>query len=199
LDGDGNLDIVFTYYGGKVHAIKHDGTPLPGWPVSLPYTDTGIRTRGGVSVGDIDGDGKPDVLVNDGEGGSITAISAFNYRGEKIPGWPYLVNPTAAAPKSYAQGAAIIADINRDNKAEVVFSYVRYKSAPHQDLGAEIQVLDPRAPYNASSMPWPMFQHDPQRSGKYGRPGYTPNQRPSYSNSVQPVSGSNRNGWFYFL
>ncbi|MEA2439713.1 MAG: hypothetical protein QOH76_1137, partial [Thermoleophilaceae bacterium] len=85
LDGDNRNEMVFGTSDGRVHAIKPDGSDLPGFPVHsdpLPLHTGGQGFKSGavspstsfgailasVATGDIDQDGKPEVVAADLEG-----------------------------------------------------------------------------------------------------------------------------------
>lgn len=87
LDGDNRNELVFGSSDGFVHAIRPDGTELPGWPVrgelpgfvsnhlaSKAYSsnevgsDLGGAMLAAVAVGDTDRDGIPEVYAADFEG-----------------------------------------------------------------------------------------------------------------------------------
>jgi hypothetical protein len=85
LDGDNRNELLFGTSDGIVHAIRRDGTELPGWPVhsdALPlHTGQPAFTSGDVSttssygailtslaVGDLDRDGTPEVVADDMQG-----------------------------------------------------------------------------------------------------------------------------------
>ncbi|HWE27723.1 MAG TPA: S8 family serine peptidase, partial [Polyangia bacterium] len=106
LLGDGRREIVFADTSGKVHAIKADGTELAGWPVkteTLPFLDAAHgnhakaaafsgtidparNTPAGATaaVGDIDGDGKPEVVVATWFG----SVWAWHADGSVATGFP---------------------------------------------------------------------------------------------------------------
>ena len=80
LDGDGNLEIIFGDSAGLIHAWRHDGTPLSGWPV-----DTGHGlSESPIAVGDLNGDGHLEVVAGTGSG----LILAYAADGSVLPGWP---------------------------------------------------------------------------------------------------------------
>ncbi|MFL5781901.1 MAG: FG-GAP and VCBS repeat-containing protein, partial [Thermoleophilaceae bacterium] len=82
LNGDNRNELVFATSDGIVHAMHPDGSELRGWPVRtdpLPlhigpaFTSGAVdRARGAVlasvAVGDVNGDGSPEVVVADFEG-----------------------------------------------------------------------------------------------------------------------------------
>lgn len=80
MDGNGTLEIVFGDASGRIQVYRHDGTPLPGWPV-----DTGHGLSDSpLAVGDLNGDGSPEVVAGT-SGGMVLAYTAA---GDVLPGWP---------------------------------------------------------------------------------------------------------------
>ncbi len=100
LDGDGVYEIVVGTASGEVLALRGDGTALDGWPVStdpladdhldaapwseggLPAPPDGIMAT--VAVGDLDGDGSPEVVAATQFGG----LYAWHADGTLVDGFP---------------------------------------------------------------------------------------------------------------
>ncbi len=116
LDGDGIREIVvgdhsLTAGNGAVHVLKNDGTLLDGWP---RYTAQWIY--GPPAVGDIDGDGNPDVAVGDQvlSGAPASRVYAWNAAGNNLSGWPtnliWSIN-----------NQIILADLDGDDEIELMW------------------------------------------------------------------------------
>src|SRR5664279_1657409 len=57
----GHKQIIFGTTSHKLYVLLHDGTPAPGFPVTLP-----ADVYSSPAVGDVDGDGIPDIVVGYG-------------------------------------------------------------------------------------------------------------------------------------
>lgn len=80
IDGDGDLEIVFTDAGHNIQIRHHDGSSLPGWPV---HVAAGL-SEGPAAVGDLNGDGRPSIVVGSLDG----QIFAFGPDGQLQAGFP---------------------------------------------------------------------------------------------------------------
>jgi hypothetical protein len=95
LDGDPESEIVFGLEDGRIVALDHDGSALPGWPVDIGT----FQADATIAVGDITGDGRSDVVAGNATG----YVYAFDRAGAELPGWPR--NTGTAAPAYVALGA----------------------------------------------------------------------------------------------
>jgi hypothetical protein len=93
LDGKPGLEIVVSALDGSLYAWRGDGRPVAGFPVVVRDPRTGRRSKlvSTPAVGDIDGDGRPEIVLGSNglrEGqGAAYAISA---EGNLHPGGPFV-------------------------------------------------------------------------------------------------------------
>lgn len=138
LDGDGLFEVVVSTATGSVYAIDGTGAVLPGFPVrttehpwlqahgSAPSWTTLDPLREGFSsqpaIGDVDGDGSPDVVI-----GSLAGqVWAWSSTGELLAGFPASIDgrpwpwgPGQAWDIGIFGGTALI-DIDGDGALEIV-------------------------------------------------------------------------------
>jgi hypothetical protein len=118
LNGDGRKDIIVgtglnfpNPNGHSVYAFDMSTRPLAGWPVWAPG-----RVMASPAVGDIEGNGHPDVVVL-AESGDVLA-----YRANGVLLWRTCnLDDTGACRDGYGvHGSVSIADVNHDGTQEVV-------------------------------------------------------------------------------
>ena len=119
LTADGVPDVVFSTFGGgnyttdgHLRAVNGgDGTEI--FTVSNSSYD--VRGAGSVTVGDIDGDGRPEILVCDESGSRIIAFEhdgTYKWRSPMLPG---------GGPKgSVDWGSTALADVDHDEEVEII-------------------------------------------------------------------------------
>lgn len=120
VNGDGVPESIYSL-ARHLHVVDGSGSPLPGWPRS---TDHSLLTP--PSVGDINGDGMMEVIVQGYDYLSNTrvrgTIYAFSANGSTLPGWPSRFDVTPSNMRRYLGDFITVTDINGDNSAEVLLS-----------------------------------------------------------------------------
>jgi hypothetical protein len=153
IDGDGKREIIVADSSGRVHAFRMDGSELPGWPARvelLPLVDPNSKHGKGhqmapaftmgqkpinasdigspigatPAVGDLDGDGKLEVVVATWNG----HVWAFRSNGQPVTGFPVtmrLDSDMYTVDRQYELedgfwGAPLLADLDGDKKPEIV-------------------------------------------------------------------------------
>ena len=127
VNGDGSADLIVGY-GDTIRIFDHSGALLPGWPQSVDPTHVGRLTQVSPAVGDLTGDGKPEIVAAAGQ------VFIWEANGTLLPGWPKSMG-------SQLVGLAID-DLNGDGVNEVIGT----------DAGGQVKVFD----NNGISFPgWP--------------------------------------------
>lgn len=164
LDTDPELEILWPINGGGnrcdlvvVETGIQDGTSgqvKAGWPVVLPG-----NTESSPVIGDITGDGVPDIVMGIGGGAteSPNNLYAFQANGSSVAGFPItLGGPVRATP--------VLCDLNQDGNVDIVCgSWDRL-----------LHVWTMPAAYNHALMPWPTFHGNTHRDGVMGDPMAVP-------------------------
>jgi hypothetical protein len=151
LDGDGRREIIVADAGGLVHALRADGSELPGFPASVPNiaalaaTPEGHTAAPGWSnppaanrprpgygaaitatpaIGDITGDGKPEIIVATYDG----HVVAIGRDGKILPGFPVELDRVSAAVARDRRhviddgffASPVLADLDKDGRLDII-------------------------------------------------------------------------------
>jgi hypothetical protein len=159
VDGDGRPEVIYVSSTAVssgtavIHVDRIDGTPLPGWPVTLPV-GSGDIFDGSPAVADVDGDGRLDLAV-----GSLEhKLFLFHDNGVLFPGWP------RTQGGDLRTASVSFADINGDAALELVAT----------TAGGEIAVYDtagnllPGWPRGVNGQPYPPAFADLENDGTLG-------------------------------
>ncbi len=155
MDADGQLEIIYApnYDGltGRLIVVDTDyvggtsGNIMNGWPVVLPGSSEASPV-----VGDIDGDGSPDILHGIG-GGNESApynLYAFHANGQPVSGFPI----TLTGP---LMNSCVITDLDWDQDVDIVYGGWDFK----------VHVWDMPFAFNRANVPWPTFGAGNLRDG----------------------------------
>jgi hypothetical protein len=150
IDEDGYGEVYINSYVeadgfifSRVYAFDHQGRPLTS--AGFPRNIMGNPTRCVPLVGDIDGDGKKELIV----GSSYEPMMAWEPDGSVTPGFPML-NLIADMETTPA-----LADLDADGDLEIMLPADDYR----------FHVLDLPGAYAAEKIDWGMVRRDPQNSG----------------------------------
>ncbi len=107
IDRNGYPEIVIPG-NNKIHCYSHTGAPFQNFPAVLDRIVPEGLIASPVSIGDVDDDGKPDIVF----GGPDRDVYAFGHDGKLINGFPMAVSvPVNAAP--------IVADLDGDGSVNI--------------------------------------------------------------------------------
>ncbi len=172
LDLDGNLEIIICTVNSQVHALKFDGSYVPGWPVDLSeYTGSLLRavneTRcnnlfANPLVADIDGDFMLEVLVPIAEDAILAVLTA---NGE-LEYDPVVMGIDIEEPFEYHsnfRASPAVSDIDFDGQVELVISTSGdFQSASRIKCYEFGPVTDNQ---NQNQRPWPLSRQNVRGTG----------------------------------
>jgi hypothetical protein len=115
IDGDGMADIVTADAGGNNISVFHN-TGSPGGALSFaPYADFAVgATPESIAVGDIDGDGKPDIVTGNYNDGTISVLHNTSTSGS-VSFATSVPQPAGTNTQSVA-----ISDLDGDGKPDII-------------------------------------------------------------------------------
>lgn len=119
IDGDGRPEIVhgtgrfFQGVSRRVYAWNCDGTVVDGWPVTV---DGQVETS--PALGDLTGDGVPEVIFTDDNSGSSGTFHLYAYRGDGSELFSLVPVPFSGVTNSAKD--PVVADVLGDTEPEIL-------------------------------------------------------------------------------
>jgi len=179
MNHDGQEEIVFSHEEA-IYLYNSDGTLFSNaWPLLTNTFGPGTG-YGAVVIGDVDGDGLPEIVTTheDSFGNSDAKLLVIRRDGTVARSWQ-LTGKNGFAPYSYPLPA--VGDFNHDGITDIAVTY--QVIAPGQALHAGVvTILSTGAPFNPSRNDWPLLLHDARNTGVLSRP------LPSATNTVVALS-----------
>ncbi|MCI0538487.1 MAG: tandem-95 repeat protein, partial [Verrucomicrobiales bacterium] len=186
LDEDGSLEIYILGRSSELlHAVQPWGFEMIGWPVG-PLRTSSVRTS--PVIGDVDGDGRPDVVMPSlgylylaftaADLKYLGGIKAWNSAGLNIDlsgqkGVLLMEGSGGAWGKS---APLTLTDLDHNGKLDLVVAsiqdraYASYGQTGGRKGRSSIYVWELETPFDATKMPWPMLQANPQHTGSFPTP-----------------------------
>lgn len=164
LDNDGEKEILFPSFDGKIHAFWLDKTEHGSWPFTVG-TSSSVKHPTEPVVADLDDDGTPEVLFTSWakhdsmETGSLYVVSATGVLLFEVP------LPLADTSQHWdgAMAAPTLANIDSDSDLEIVI----------QTALSGVVVFDLPGS-SAAKILWQTGRGNFQRTGSATRPPFTP-------------------------
>jgi hypothetical protein len=122
LDADGRVELVVSVPSGIVTVIRPDGTRADGWPRTFVQLPQPAYPVGAPGIGDLDGDGRPEIVTCVVSGGASrrTYLYALRLDGSDLPGWPVEILSREAGYYACTQAGVLLADLDGDGSRDVV-------------------------------------------------------------------------------
>ncbi|MFO7524967.1 MAG: FG-GAP-like repeat-containing protein [Ignavibacteriaceae bacterium] len=177
IDGDTELEIIIGEYGASptpyfnVFAYNVDGSSVANFPMG-PYHGSANQ----ITVADIDNDGMFEIIFDENvtENG-LGRYRALNMDGSQVTGWPLELNQNT----SFQQ--PLLGDLNNDGTLDMVGGSFNFDINNKQVF---LYAWNTGLPYDPTKIVNPMYQFNPQHTGKYVDPSTIPVELESFMASV---------------
>ena len=122
LTGDGRRDLVVSVPNGRVVVYRSDGSRVPGWPRTFDDLAQPAFPVGDAGVGDLDGDGSPDIVTCVVSGAPMRRnyLYAMRVDGTDLPGWPIEMRDTGSDYFSCSSVPTLLTDLDGDGNLDVI-------------------------------------------------------------------------------
>jgi|GEM_PF-2067960 len=111
--------IIAVASNGEICLLDLNGNPLSGWPMQYSIDDE-IVIKQGPKMGDMDGDGNPEVSFRTTSPNSITRLETYSFFGERLE---HLCIVDTLVPSSRAYPAPVFVDIDGDGMKELIRTF----------------------------------------------------------------------------
>jgi uncharacterized repeat protein (TIGR01451 family) len=144
LDSDGQMEILFASYDGRLHTYWLDKSEHHNWPYNVDATGPGIRFASEPAVADLDNDGFAEVIFTSwpqSENNYVGKLHILNYQGDVLHEMN-LPAPSGGANWNGSLPAPTLANIDADANLELVLNTVHSGIVAYDLPGtADAQIL----------------------------------------------------------
>lgn len=158
IDQDGDVEIIEAFYGyendiNSIYAFHHDGNLVNGWPVQIEATQENCYFSVPIA-GNIDGYPGLEIATVSMDG----YLYAFHADGTPLDGYPQQIEtePWQSGWNNIYLAKPSLLDIDNDGLTELILYW----------HNGNIHVFDCDGQYSNKGT-WPMFRHNPKRTGFY--------------------------------
>jgi hypothetical protein len=155
LDGDGKLEIVVAFADGTIRAYRQNATQL--WSYNFAQGKKLFASE--PAIGDVTGDGLPEVLFGtyspDGSANASARLIALDRTGKVVAGYPLTLPNEGTGSKQGLRAGPTLADLDGNGTTDIVAG----------SQGGTLYAWNTGAAYRASAMPWPTGRGNIQRTG----------------------------------
>jgi len=208
FDGDKNLEIAAASWSSrKIHLLQANGFEAPGWPRS---TENEGSIKSGLTVADVDGDEKPDLIhvapgstpraVRGGELEFLTTVRAWRFNGSPIdlhgaPEVAGLVMESSGGESRLKASGVIPTDLDGNGRLDLIAVSIQdalygLGSAPAKlKRRSSLYAWELNVSFDPEFAPWPQWQGNPGHDGLYRVPPHRnrpPSLLPIPSQTIRP-------------
>ncbi|HYF64216.1 MAG TPA: VCBS repeat-containing protein [Herpetosiphonaceae bacterium] len=163
LDGDNKLEIIVTFDDGTIRAFRRDGTQL--WIYN--YANGLKLFASEVVVGDVSGDGKPDIVFGtyspDGSANQYGYMLGLNGSGQLLPDFPLTLTAEGNAAVKGVMASPLLADVDGNCYMDIVA----------HSRGGTLYYWDTKARVTRKGAPWPTSRLNNTRTAAVVEPKVT--------------------------
>ncbi len=167
LERNGHEQIVLSDQQ-HLSVFNSDGTPYSNqWPLVAPNHNPGF---GPIVIGDIDGDGYPEIVTARIDLGGFTPAGLayysqqlFAYRRDASVSRSWQLMNANDHPVPFS-AIPLIGDFDRDGITDIAVSYDLAAFGVSGDVPSFVSVLSTGAPYDPSPYDWPMIYQNPRNT-----------------------------------
>ncbi len=134
---DSKPELIFTS-GNSIYAVRYNGVPIDNFPIRCSAYQNGLTSP---VIGDIDGDGYPDIIFGRAEG----ELVAYSSKGKILNGFPVTVGSSAIT-------------------TPVIFNYLGKTAFATATTNGNVLAWQYNSTYQDGSMPWPALFGSTARS-----------------------------------